>query len=123
MEFIDFSKQLYRMCESTKPCEICRLRRKDGCLVDIPLNRVNGSFNDKQLARIEEIVEKWAAEHPIETRQSEFLKMFPDAKKGADEVLIFCPKNFSPKDTNAVHCHRHGCEECRKSYWLAEVQK
>lgn len=120
MEFIDFSKQLYRMCESMKLCEICRLRKKDGCLIDIPLNRVSGSFNDKQLAKIEAIVEKWAAEHPIKTRQSEFLKMFPNAPKSG-RVLDICPRDLNIEYMPPKRCENISCSACKTDYWNEEV--
>lgn len=64
---------------------------------------------------------KWAKEHPAKTRQSEFLKMFPKAETDKNEILIFCPRKFDPENINSVHCHRHGCLECRTNYWLTEV--
>lgn len=67
--------------------------------------------------------EQWAAEHPIKTRQSEFLKMFPNAP--------ICPNTgvaqISPcivDTTLRGHCPTgRGCAECRKAFWLAEVEE
>ena len=70
------------------------------------------------------IVEKWSTEHPIKTRQSEFLKMFPNAKISSSGVLAVCPMHI---DTEAIDtCNlinlNDSCEKCRKEYWLAEVE-
>lgn len=76
----------------------------------------------------EEIVaetEKWAAEHPVKTRQSEFLKLFPGAAPTKDGVIAICPNAFSPvyKDEWGL-CKRHyaECDNCCREFWLAEVE-
>ena len=51
-------------------------------------------FDDDSIKSIEETVskvEQWAKDHPVKTRQSEFLKKFQDAKIGKDGVLIIYP--------------------------------
>lgn len=66
-------------------------------------------------------VEQWAAEHPIKTRQSEFLKHYPDARILAHGCLNVCPMNvFSDTDIN---CNAQPCIECKKAFWLAEVEE
>lgn len=50
--------------------------------------------------------------------QSEFLKMFPRANRGEDGLIVFCPKDFDSK----IECGRDPCGECRKKYWLEEVE-
>lgn len=78
----------------------------------------------ERLVNMRRFVERWADEHPAGTRQSEFLKMFPDAKIDDDGILALCPEAFSPKEIDDEHCHKYNkCEECRKDYWLTEVQK
>ena len=69
--------------------------------------------------------ERWAVAHPIKTRQSEFLKQWPDASIDALGVLKVCP---SPSSTS--HRNAHGgctysggnCSDCRRKFWLAEVE-
>ena len=66
-----------------------------------------------------EIVEKWAAEHSKKTRQSEFLKMFPNARIRGD-VLEIRPCDI---DDNIECIDRdEECYECYRKYWLAEVE-
>jgi ferredoxin-like protein FixX len=71
----------------------------------------------------EEIVaetEKWAADHPIKTRQSEFLKHYPGARILAHGCLNACPTDvFSFTEIN---CNAQPCFECKKAFWLAEVE-
>ena len=74
--------------------------------------------DSEELAKINEIILNWCKEHPIKTRQSEFLKMFPNAKMDNHGVLICCPALV---DVN-FKCNTD-CAECSKEYWLAEVDE
>ncbi len=70
------------------------------------------------------IVEQWAKEHPRKTRQSELLKMFPNVGRGDDGLIAFCPEDFDskfecPPKSGGGHDQ---CGECRKKYWLEEVE-
>lgn len=66
--------------------------------------------------------EQWAAKHPIKTRQSEFLKLFPNApiytnthNVALDPCLV--------DTTLRGHCPTgRGCDICRREFWLAEVE-
>lgn len=65
--------------------------------------------------------EQWAAEHPTKTRQSEFLKLFPGADVGeTDGCLTLCPCNIYEKMRK--ECGAPNCSECRRKFWLAEVE-
>ena len=67
-----------------------------------------------------EAAEQWAAEHPVKTRQSEFLKHYPDARILVHGCLNTCPMDvFS--DTG-INCNAQPCFECKKAFWLAEVE-
>lgn len=66
-------------------------------------------------SRASEIILKWCEEHPIKTRQSEFMKMFPNVGtyKG---VITICPClidcNYERK-----HCKNYvdfDCTDCKK---------
>ena len=70
--------------------------------------------------------EQWAAEHPVKTRQSEFLKLFPGAAPTKDGVLAICPNAFSPvyKDERGLcKWHYADCDNCCRQFWLAEVEE
>ena len=76
------------------------------------------------------IVEQWSKEHPIKTRQSEFLKMFPNAQKSSNGVLDICPRKFEPEkyksatpDKVCINCDTvHWCDECCRDFWLTEIK-
>ena len=76
----------------------------------------------ERLVSMRRFVERWADEHPAGTRQSEFLKMFPNAELDDDGVLKIRPCAVDPK-----YCTNDrfltGCGLCERDYWLAEVQE
>lgn len=106
MDAVEFYRTFKRMCEKTD-CKDCLLDQK--C-------RPSANVEPEEVV---ELVEEWAKDNPVKTRQSEFLKMFPDAKINDDGILAFCPGAFSQKEK---YCHKYNkCEECCKDYWLTEV--
>jgi hypothetical protein len=113
MDAVEYVKTVCRLCKSEGHCSECPLRNKEdgSCIVN----------RSEHAEKAVQIVEQWAKDHSIKTRQSEFLKMFPDAGTGESGILIFCPRQFDPKNVNSVYCHRHACFECRKHYWTTEV--
>ena len=85
-------------------------------------------YNDYRTARDNtravKFVERWAAEHPIKTRQSEFLKMFPNVILNDKGQPSLCAKLL---DTTY---HRVGgcgldvdtCQRCMDNFWGQEVE-
>jgi hypothetical protein len=68
-----------------------------------------------------EYVEQLDDMHPIKTRQSEFLKLFPYARvKKANGLPIVSPCDLDVK--LAGKCGEIPCQECWKKFWLAEVE-
>lgn len=112
MDTVEFLKEAIRMCKSYTSCTGCVLEHK------CPTTSMETEASDKLV----EIIEKWAKEHPKKTRQSEFLKLFPDVRR-KDGVVDLHPcmidtKNY-PKDD---YCATNSCNDCRKDYWLQEVE-
>ena len=111
MDAVKFVKTLGRMCNGEcRECEYGKRSGFDPCTVwqyDHPEEAVA-------------IVEKWAAAHPAKTRQSEFLKHYPGARITIDGFLHACPMDVS-SDTG-INCSAQTCTECRKAFWLAEVE-
>lgn len=108
MDAVKFYSTFKRMCAETD-CKDCLLDQK--C-------RPSANVEPEEVVKL---VEEWAKEHPIKTRQSELLKLFPNTKIDSG-VIIFCPRNFLPEVEKNEYCKGNkSCRECRKDYWLTEV--
>lgn len=114
MDAVEFFKTVNRLCEnqSCSECPVC----KEGVCMVMNMVRIDGGLVES----IEETVskvEQWAKDHPIKTRQSEFLKMFPNAVID-DGVLCISPCKI---EKDIVCVNGKSCDECCRKYWLAEV--
>ena len=67
-----------------------------------------------------EYVEQFDDMHPIKTRQSEFLKLFPNAQTDSG-CLNACPMDVF--GNTGIDCNKRTCFECKKAFWLAEVEE
>ena len=126
MDAVEFLKEKDRMCRTilivggfVGRCDECEIGKR----------RASGQTCDKYIVKHPEeavaIVEQWAKEHPRKTRQSEFLKMFPRMSMTADGIIAFCPDSMDSE----FECPRKTrdnidpiCGECRRKYWLEEVE-
>ena len=104
-----------RMCNSYNGCNRCQLYHRNN-----KMNIECDDFITENPDKANEIILNWCEEHPVKTRQSEFLKMFPNASIIADTVAI-CPKDI--ETTYTCKAVNSNCSNCRKSYWLAEVEE
>ena len=114
MDAVEFFKTVIRLCKNQSGCAKCPIWEKGMCMA---------GFDDDSVECIEEtisIVEQWAKDHPIKTRQSEFLKMFPKVPM-KDDVIDICPATVVKGLRNAEHCNHILCKDCRKTFWLMEV--
>ena len=117
MDAVEFLKAKVRMCENIH-CEACGLH--SGNIYYVTYCFV---YPDEAVAA----VEKWAKEHPIKTRQSEFLKVIPNAPmRIPGDVLDVCPNEVDatqscPTSTKPSDQTLDICYLCKKAYWLAEV--
>ena len=109
-----------RICNSyNKQCE--------GCPLGVSNNGTEMScgFAIMEVTdKANEIILKWCKEHPIKTRQSEFMKMFPNVGiyKGAINICpcaIDCDYDCKNKEKYVDF----DCTGCKKDYWLAEVDE
>lgn len=114
MDVVKFVKSVNRLCKNQSGCAKCPIWEKGMCMA---------RFGDYSVENIEEtisILEQWAKDHPIKTRQSEFLKMFPNAKTMGG-VIAICPNDIDSTYRNMEYCDHSFCEECGKKYWNEEV--
>ena len=110
MDVVEYLKTLHRMCDCE--CRECELGKRLGVLDTCAL---------WQKANPEEavaIVEQWAKEHPVKTRQSEFLKQWPDAQLDCCGIVEICPSDIDT--TIHQNCSADKCGGCRREFWLAE---
>lgn len=114
MDAVEFFKTVNRLCG--QGCAKCPVCKKDICMVRRAVMLSNASVES-----IEEMVskvEQWVKDHPIKTRQSEFLKMFPNADLCRDVINIL---PCSVEKEMSKCCDNKRCVECRREYWLEEV--
>ena len=113
MDAIEFIKERNRMCKSFDDncdCSNCPAYRDNCC---------NAFEWQEELVAI---VEKWSAEHPLKTRQSEFLKQFPYAEC-FNGIMIICPKVVDTSFSCALSVDENiTCPDCRRKFWLQEVE-
>lgn len=70
-----------------------------------------------------EIVEKWSEQHPRRTRQSVFLKQYPNAVLDKDGVLRICPSFVGGDTPEKYKCIcLTDCSACRREFWMQEVE-
>lgn len=114
MDAVEFFKQRIRMCDSFGDCKDCRIGALKG-------SRQCFSWCWSNPEEAVQAVEQWTKEHPAKTRQSEFLKHWPDARINTrDGLPMTSPCALDGK--LAGICDGIPCKECRKAFWLAEVE-
>lgn len=67
-------------------------------------------------------VEQWSAAHLRKTRQSVFLEQYPQADIDNTGLLILCPKRISADIRVTADCMRQRCSDCRREFWMQEVE-
>lgn len=111
MDAVEFYKQFARYCSSTY-CGKCTI--VDECLTK------SKKCNDAE--KIVSTIEQWSKDHPLKTRQSEFLKMFPNAQMSVDgDVIFMCPKYIDESYCHKENCNNINCRDCKRKFWLEEV--
>ena len=114
MNAIQFIKERDRMCKAYGSCVLCQAYMGDECAIGLrsvvdPEQQIN-------------IVKEWADKHPCKTRQSVFLEQYPQADIDNTGLLILCPKRISADIRVTVDCLRKRCSDCRREFWMQEVE-
>ena len=70
-------------------------------------------------------VEQWAAEHPVKTLQSVYLKMFPNVPLDDKGQPAFCPKLLDTEYHPVGSCCLDVdiCQRCMDNFWGQEVEE
>lgn len=122
MDALIFIEERQRMCKSYYDAE------KGHCSDECPAHDVQCIDLDDLSTDAEELVtrvEAWSSAHPRKTRQSVFLKQYPEAKLDGGDCLELCPCAIS-----ASHRDEYGrcavvdtkCFVCRREFWGKEVE-
>ena len=113
MDAVEYLKTLCRMCHCE--CLKCEFGKARSGFETCPV------WQRTHPEEAVEIAEKWAKEHPAKTRQSVFLEQWPDARIHKEDGLPMA----SPCDLDDKlmgKCEGISCPECRKKFWLTEVE-
>lgn len=116
MDALKFIEERNRMCERywqvDGDCDGCPMVNVDEC------NELRNMVDDagKAVGKVVEIIEKWSKEHPKKTRQSVFLKQYPNAKL-SDNVMEICPKMIDISFSCLLNC-----STCKQEFWMQEVE-
>lgn len=121
MDAVKFLKERARMCEANQTGEMTC----ENCAAYKGVSQCYKLGEPKDPEKMVAIVEQWAAEHPVKTRQSEFLKMFPNVILNDKGQPSLCAKLL---DTTY---HRVGgcgldvdtCQRCMDNFWGQEVEE
>lgn len=84
---------------------------------DVQIRSILGGWSAEAVV---EQVEQWAKEHPVKTRQSEFLKMYPNARID-DGVIFLGPCAIDRVEYDSYKCTMN-CKKCCRDYWLKEIE-
>lgn len=106
------------MCDSFDNCDGCPGEANACCFI----NDASWSKNPEGVVAA---VEQWAKDHPVKTRQSEFLEQFPNADLKTITRLLPCSLDRTLKP---LRCAKYSylsitcrCDRCRDDYWNEEV--
>lgn len=99
-------KDLKRMCGSYEVCEDCPL------YIGGVARCIVSNFSNN----VEEIVDKWVAEHPVKTYATDFFEKFPNASRNDDGSPKVCWNNVYGKGRI---CPFNACIDC----WNQEMKE
>lgn len=118
MDALDFLKAYHRICKfyfNGSSCFGCPLKAiDDTCAFDT-------SGAESQTI---EKVEEWVKEHPLKTRQTVFLKNYPNAFLDSEGCLDICPQEIEkdkPCPYKTATDTFYGCNECCRDYWGEQI--
>ena len=103
-----------RLCKAAENCDKCVLGENNNGR-NVPCETLIIAYPDDA----NEIIIGWCEDNPPKTRQSEFLKLFPNASM-TDGVIDICPKRLN---IDFICIHGMKCKGCLKGYWSKEVEE
>lgn len=110
MDAVEFLMERKRLCSSYRGCVGCPFGAAECVVRDMT--------SEYTCKRIVTAVEQWSKEHPRKTRQSVFLKQWPNCSMADDGVIRICPRSV----VKNYDCVFSGCSECLRKFWMQEVE-
>ena len=117
MDAIKYLNAARRMCNHYANCTECPA---DDSISFCKMNITKCNAEEKV-----DIIEKWSKEHPVKTRQSMFLRQYPEAQVDDTGVLRMCPAIISTAhrgDKGGCADVSKMCATCRREFWMHEVE-
>ena len=122
MDAVNYLKERARMCKANQTGEMTC----ENCAAYKGVSQCYKLGEPKDPEKMVAIVEQWAAEHSIKTRQSVFLEQFPNVRLDTNEIIDISPCRVDPKQYpfNGKDCCKfRSCGECRREFWMQEVEE
>ena len=118
MDAVDYLKTLNRICKEKEWGSSC---------MDCPGVHICGvriyNATQEEMDKAINAVEEWAKEHPAKTRQSELMKLIPNAKT-INGIINVYPCLIDPlyDESPMGECTGSDCDQCRRKYWSEEIE-
>lgn len=113
MDVVKFIMTVRRICKN-QGCAKCPVCKEGMCMVE------SGGNSSESIVETISKVEQWAKDNSVKTRQSEFLKLFPNAQK-SDGIINICPILIDEDCKSTSECLGTRCNVCRQLFWNEEV--
>lgn len=121
MDAVKFLEEAKRMCENHaccsdngKECPIIHFRNGT-CIGTIASITETDKFPE-----IVSAVEKWS--ETLKTRNSEFLKHYPNADVYESGIANICPKWIDNSYIPSAGCFDTDCYSCKVEYWMQAIE-
>ena len=108
-EFVTVVKELQRLCIGNT-CQNCPLGQNG-------LYAYCNDFIKGRSSEVEEIIMKWAKEHPRKTLRDRFFELFPNAPRGNRGNPETCPSRLGWGDASDEECGDRDCSDCWSRPW------
>ncbi len=115
METRDFLSAMIRICSDKVKCT-------DDCPVQFFCVKNYDKNTKDDIEKVEKVVEEWLKDHPAKTRQTEFLKKFPNAAVSHGTINILPCWLDTTLAEDCDDGYPRECVECRNAYWSKEVE-
>lgn len=113
MDAVEFIRERNRMCVEHNGCADCPAS-------GVACGNIVAMRNDSSIVQI---VEEWAKKHPRKTRQSEFLRQWPEADIRSTGLPNIAPCQLYKELKCRERCKQYAdCNECSREFWGQEVE-